>query len=419
MKKLFILAVLLAIIGPAHALIIGGASSAATPTSVLHAQNLDNGSGTNVVLNGTFQGSLSGEVATQLGSYFATNIAATFTDGTFTYPIIGNNGVGYYDAGPGFYSGENIIWTNQSGIIYNAFTNGTLYQTVGELPLGTSGQSRYGLNLVATANQTFQIIAQNGPGFFDGGIQANSGQHSTFAGYTSDGNFADWNLVCDGVTRIKVDHAGNMDFNDTNGNNFMSYSVGYGLAIGNGSGGSAGYFDTTGVFHAGTAGIVGLSYNALVNLPTNAPIFEPLELCDNGFGSYEMSFNVGTFSGEAFPVNAGQGYSFTLATRPLLVNNATNFAFEIDFYDNYTNVVNWTMTVSAATNNATTGAVGARQIASSWNITNATAGTYVKAILSTNYPLAFATNIINFRILPSFSGPATLYFLQNSGVTSH
>jgi len=61
-----------------------------------------------------------------------------------------------YDAGSGFFGGENLIFTNASGVSYYVWsssnpsvsvTNWTLEGPMQEFPFGTSGSSRYGITL--------------------------------------------------------------------------------------------------------------------------------------------------------------------------------------------------------------------------------------------------------------------------------
>lgn len=78
-----------------------------------------------------------------------------------------------YDAGAGFFGGENIIFTNISAQSYyvwsspdlaTSVTNWTLEGQMSELPLGTTGQSRYGINLNPTTSPVYYIIAQRNSG---------------------------------------------------------------------------------------------------------------------------------------------------------------------------------------------------------------------------------------------------------------
>jgi hypothetical protein len=72
------------------------------------------------------------------------------------------------DAGAGFFGGENVIFTNASGLSYFAWssfdpsvsvTNWTLEGSLSELPLGTSGNSRYGINLNPQTSPVYYIFA--------------------------------------------------------------------------------------------------------------------------------------------------------------------------------------------------------------------------------------------------------------------
>jgi hypothetical protein len=77
------------------------------------------------------------------------------------------------DAGAGFFGGENVIFTNTSGLSYCAWsssdpsvsvTNWTLEGSLSELPLGGSGNSRYGINLNPQASPVYYVFAQSNLG---------------------------------------------------------------------------------------------------------------------------------------------------------------------------------------------------------------------------------------------------------------
>ena len=77
------------------------------------------------------------------------------------------------DAGAGFFSGENVIFTNVGGLNYYAWsspdptisvTNWTLEGPMSELPLGTSGFSRYGINLNPVISPVYYVFAQTNTG---------------------------------------------------------------------------------------------------------------------------------------------------------------------------------------------------------------------------------------------------------------
>ncbi len=72
-----------------------------------------------------------------------------------------------YDAGLGLFGGENLILTNKSGLTLYAWssadpsvsvTNWTLEGVMNELPLGSTGYSRYGINLNPGASPTYYIF---------------------------------------------------------------------------------------------------------------------------------------------------------------------------------------------------------------------------------------------------------------------
>lgn len=80
-----------------------------------------------------------------------------------------------YDAGAGFFSGENLIMTNASGMspyVWSSsnpsisVTNWTMEGMMSELPLGTTGQSRYGINLNPTTSPVYYIFAHTNSGPF-------------------------------------------------------------------------------------------------------------------------------------------------------------------------------------------------------------------------------------------------------------
>ncbi len=78
-----------------------------------------------------------------------------------------------YDAGVGLSGGENVILTNASGLNLSAWsatdlsvlvTNWQLAGTMSELPLGASGNSRYGINLNPSTSPTYYIFARTNVG---------------------------------------------------------------------------------------------------------------------------------------------------------------------------------------------------------------------------------------------------------------
>ena len=78
-----------------------------------------------------------------------------------------------YDAGAGFFSGENLMLTNSSGMtIYvwsspdlsASVTNWFLEGTMAEMPLGTSGSSRYGINVNPVTSPVYYIFSLNNVG---------------------------------------------------------------------------------------------------------------------------------------------------------------------------------------------------------------------------------------------------------------
>ena len=88
---------------------------------------------------------------------------------------LGNSFLAVADAGAGFNGGENVIFTNVSGSSYYAWsspdpsisvTNWTLEGQLSELPLGTTGNSRYGINLNPVTSPVYYIIAKTNVGPF-------------------------------------------------------------------------------------------------------------------------------------------------------------------------------------------------------------------------------------------------------------
>ena len=101
----------------------------------------------------------------------------TVTSSNFTISASGflnqNTFYAAYDAGAGFFSGENVIFTNTGGISFNVWsspdlsvsvTNWTLEGPMSELPFGTSGESRYGINLNPVTSPVYYIFAPNNTG---------------------------------------------------------------------------------------------------------------------------------------------------------------------------------------------------------------------------------------------------------------
>ena len=78
-----------------------------------------------------------------------------------------------YDAGLGLFGGENVIFTNTSGLTFYAWASAdptlpvsswNLEGTMNELPLGTSGNSRFGINLNPGASPVYYIFATTNAG---------------------------------------------------------------------------------------------------------------------------------------------------------------------------------------------------------------------------------------------------------------
>lgn len=80
-----------------------------------------------------------------------------------------------YDAGPGFFGGENIIFTNTSGLtLYGwsspdlsaSVTNWTLEGPMSEFPLGVTGKSRYGITVNPGTSPVYYIFSDANTGPF-------------------------------------------------------------------------------------------------------------------------------------------------------------------------------------------------------------------------------------------------------------
>jgi autotransporter-associated beta strand protein len=78
-----------------------------------------------------------------------------------------------YDAGLGLFGGENVIFTNVSGTAFYAWSSAdptipvtawNLEGRMNELPLGTSGFSRYGINLNPGVSPTYYIFGTTNTG---------------------------------------------------------------------------------------------------------------------------------------------------------------------------------------------------------------------------------------------------------------
>jgi len=78
-----------------------------------------------------------------------------------------------YDAGAGFFSGENLILTNVNGASLYVWsspdptvsvTNWTLEGQMSELPLGSTGKSRYGINVNPAASPVYYIFGPTNTG---------------------------------------------------------------------------------------------------------------------------------------------------------------------------------------------------------------------------------------------------------------
>jgi len=78
-----------------------------------------------------------------------------------------------FDSGPGFFGGENLIFTNFSGGSFFVWSsanpslpviNWNLEGQMSELPLGTSGYSRYGINVNPAGSPTYYVIGSTNGG---------------------------------------------------------------------------------------------------------------------------------------------------------------------------------------------------------------------------------------------------------------
>ncbi len=127
--------------------------------------------------------SVNGSAGNSGSTKFASIVNGTYAAGNFTNYIFGNGNIvllyqpnftvldTLYDAGPGFFSGENMILTNFSGLALYAWSatnaglavsNWTLIGQMQEQPLAPAlpGYSRYSINVTPTASPTY-VIAGN------------------------------------------------------------------------------------------------------------------------------------------------------------------------------------------------------------------------------------------------------------------
>ena len=229
--------------------------------------------------------SLSGEIYTSSDLFNFTNAQTVFADpGTGALMnICGTQPV--YDAGSGFYFGENFIFTNTSGLTYTVFntTNPATalakwnnYGTFSEFPFGTSGTSRYGINLSATNFTTwFYIQPQNTAASFITGVTIRNGANYVFIGYSGDGNYADLNVNVNGRNWLRRGADGTTTINDSHGNAAL-YLDGTGVWIGDGSGGISARLAANGTA-TGLAftNAAGKSFTIGVNAATNGLTFFP------------------------------------------------------------------------------------------------------------------------------------------------
>ncbi len=113
--------------------------------------------------------------------WLTTSDFASFTITSTNLPINAdglfnpNSFVTAYDAGPGFFGGENLICTNGGGQTFGVWsssnlsvsvTNWTYEGPMSETPLGTTGLSRYGLNVNPATSPVYYIIAHSNTGNF-------------------------------------------------------------------------------------------------------------------------------------------------------------------------------------------------------------------------------------------------------------
>lgn len=109
-----------------------------------------------------------------------------------------------YDAGPGFFGGENIICTNTSGLSLCAWSSPDLSASVtawnlegplSEFPLGATGKSRYGITLNPATSPGYYIIAATNTGPYT---------PAEALSWLTTEDFVSFNLVCSNTT-ISVD----------------------------------------------------------------------------------------------------------------------------------------------------------------------------------------------------------------------
>jgi len=103
-------------------------------------------------------------VANPCGSIVSSPAVSVYYPNQFSTP---------YDDGAGFFSGENLILTNNTGLSLYAWsspdptlpvTGWTLEGPLSELPLGTTGTSRYGINVNPATSPVYYIFALSNTG---------------------------------------------------------------------------------------------------------------------------------------------------------------------------------------------------------------------------------------------------------------
>ena len=131
--------------------------------------------------------SVSGSAGNSGMTKFTTLVSGNYTAGNFTNYVYGNGNIvllyqpnfpvfdALYDAGPGFFSGENLSFTNFSGLALYAWssTNGGLavsnWSPLGpmqEQPLAPAlpGYSRYSINVSPTVSPTYVVAGNRNTG---------------------------------------------------------------------------------------------------------------------------------------------------------------------------------------------------------------------------------------------------------------
>jgi len=239
--------------------------------------------GTNFVLQGgnaatLVTPTLVGEVGDPLLNPTNLNSIATATDSyNSTFYTVFSGVAPVADNGAGFFSGENFqvvapsnlgfgVWVSTNANA--AFNQWNYFGGCVEFSNG-NGTSRYGTTLTQAVSSYYIFRQTAGTPVFQKYVSIAAGSSSAGLGFTPDGNFADLNLVWNGVVVLKWMAQGGVSLNSgTTGNNALA-GWPYGVTIGDGQGGASGtFFGTNG--YANFMGIVTNGGLVWYSLKTNA-----------------------------------------------------------------------------------------------------------------------------------------------------